>query len=83
MSPPGIKAVLCCGWLAAVEAHTCLESWAHHFKAHALKIVLHCFCRSDRTEKNTKHFDLSSVPKTTTYDIQRSSFFFGTTIMYS
>ena len=57
--------------------------------------ALHCFCRSDGTEKNT--IVSSSTPAsaiiydactsiiktTTTYEVRRSSFFFCTTIMYS
>ena len=71
MSPSGIEAAFCCGWLAAVGAHTCLQSWARHFKTHAfLVIALHCFCRSDETEKNITHFFDFGVGASTTTNQQ-------------
>ena len=60
MSPSGIEAAFCCGWLAAIGARARVLAVVGASFQNArffLVIALHCFCRSDETEKYIVHFD--------------------------
>ena len=78
MSPLGLKAAFHRDWFVAARAQTCLYSRKYVISKRTLfsMMTLHCFCRSNGTEKNSKHFDLVSAP-TKAYDVRRSlSFIF-------